>query len=145
MSGVRRFRMDTAARPGSGRSAGFTLIELLVVVAIIGIISAIAAANFAKTPQKAREAVLKTNLATLRDVIDQYFVDKAHYPYQLEDLVTDGYVRAVPSDPITGSAQTWELVYSEADESNPDAEQGIYDVKSGAPGVALDGTNYADW
>jgi len=131
-------------RPRPARN-GFTLIELLVVVAIIGIISGIAAARFANTPKKAREAVLKTNLATLRDVIDQYYADKAHYPYQLEDLVDEGYLRTIPNDPITESTETWELIYSDSDEGSPDQERGIYDVKSGSPGTALDGTAYADW
>ncbi|MFQ5670748.1 MAG: type II secretion system protein [Acidobacteriota bacterium] len=127
------------------RQSGFTLIELLVVVAIIGIIAGIAAARFANAPRKAREAVLKTNISTLRDVIDQYYADKRHYPYSLEDLVDEDYLRTIPSDPITGSSETWELVYSDTDEANPDQQQGIFDVRSGAPGTALDGTAYADW
>lgn len=124
---------------------GFTLIELLIVVAIIGILAGVAAARFKNTPQKAREAVLKTNLATLRDVIDQYYADKAHYPFTLEDLVDDGYVRTIPPDPIVGNADAWELIESEPDENNPDESSGIFDVKSSAPGQALDGTYYEDW
>ncbi len=127
------------------QQAGFTLIELLVVVAILGIIAGIAAAQFKNTPQKARETVLKTNLMTLRDVIDQYYADKAHYPYTLEDLVDDGYLRTIPVDPITRSTQTWDLIESDVDESNPDQSSGIFDVKSGASGQALDGTYYVDW
>ncbi|MFQ5768748.1 MAG: type II secretion system protein [Acidobacteriota bacterium] len=124
---------------------GFTLIELLVVVAIIGIIAGVAAARFANTPRKAREAVLKTNLATLRDVIDQYYADKAHYPFSLEDLVDEGYLRTIPIDPITRSTDSWDLIYSNSDDANPDEEQGIFDVKSSSPDIALDGTAYADW
>lgn len=124
---------------------GFTLIELLVVVAIIGIIAGIAAAQFKQAPTKAREAVLKTNLSTLRDVIDQYYADKAHYPYSLEDLVDEGYLRAIPADPMTRSTDTWDLIESDVDDSNPDQQSGIFDVKSGAPGQGLDGTYYADW
>ena len=127
------------------QEGGFTLIELLVVVSIIGIIAGIAAARFKNTPVKAREAVLITNLVTLRDVIDQYYADKAHYPFTLEDLVDDGYLRKIPIDPIAGDAGSWELVESEVDEMNPDQSSGIFDVKSGAPGQALDGTYYADW
>jgi general secretion pathway protein G len=127
------------------REAGFTLIELLVVVAIIGIIAGIAAARFANAPRKAREAVLKTNLATMRDVIDQYYADKAHYPFSLEDLVDEGYLRDIPLDPMTGSTETWDLIYSMPDELNPDEQQGIFDVKSGSTGVGLDGTYYAEW
>jgi general secretion pathway protein G len=130
---------------GKRREAGFTLIELLVVVAIIGIITGIAAARFANAPRRAREAVLKTNLATMRDVIDQYYADKAHYPFALEDLVDDGYLRSIPYDPMTGSSETWELIYSTPDDLNPEESQGIFDVKSGSTHVALDGSYYADW
>lgn len=130
---------------GRRREKGFTLIELLVVIAIIGIIAGIAAARFANAPRKAREAVLKTNLATFRDVIDQYYADKRHYPFALEDLVDEGYLRTLPSDPITGSPNTWELIYNVPDDLSPDEEQGIFNVKSGSPNVALDGSYYADW
>jgi len=124
---------------------GFTLIELLVVIAIIGIIAGIASARFANAPRKAREAVLKTNLATIRDVIDQYYADKRHYPFALEDLVDEGYLRTIPMDPMTGNATDWELIYNIPDDLAPEEEQGIFNVKSGSPDTALDGTYYADW
>jgi general secretion pathway protein G len=127
------------------KESGFTLIELLVVVAIIGIIAGIAAARFANAPRKAREAVLKTNLATFRDVIDQYYADKRHYPFALEDLVDEGYLRVLPSDPLTGNSTDWELVYSIPTDLAPDEDQGIFDVKSGSSAVAMDGTYYSDW
>jgi general secretion pathway protein G len=127
------------------KESGFTLIELLVVVAIIGIIAGIAAARFANAPRKAREAVLKTNLSTFRDVIDQYYADKRHYPFSLEDLVDEGYLRVLPSDPLTGNSTDWELVYSTPTDLAPDEDQGIFDVKSGSPAVAMDGTYYSDW
>ena len=127
------------------KESGFTLIELLVVVAIIGIIAGIAAARFANAPRKAREAVLKTNLSTFRDVIDQYYADKRHYPFSLEDLVDEGYLRVLPSDPLTGNSTDWELVYSTPTDLAPDEDQGIYDVKSGSSAVAMDGTYYSDW
>ena len=130
---------------GRRRQAGFTLIELLVVVAIIGIIAGIAAAQFRDTPRKAREAVLKTNLATMRDVIDQYYADKNRYPDSLETLVDEGYIRQVPNDPIVGDQVSWELIFQGADEMNPDQGSGIFDLKSSSPGVALDGTYYSDW
>jgi general secretion pathway protein G len=127
------------------KESGFTLIELLVVVAIIGIIAGIAAARFANAPRKAREAVLKTNLSTFRDVIDQYYADKRHYPFSLEDLVDEGYLRVLPSDPLTGNSTDWELVYSIPTDLAPDEDQGIFDVKSGSSAVAMDGTYYSDW
>ena len=133
--------MSTSTR----KQKGFTLIELLVVVAIIGIIAGIAAARFANAPRKAREAVLKTNLNTMRDVIDQYYADKNHYPFNLEDLVDEDYLRGIPTDPITGSNDTWELIYADQSESNPDEQQGIFDVRSSAQGVGMDGTYYTEW
>ena len=116
-----------------------------MVVAIIGIIAGVAVARFKDTPQKAREAVLKTNLATLREVIDQYYADKTHYPFALEDLVDDGYLRLVPTDPMVGDPDSWELIYSDQSDQNPDEQQGIFDVKSASPGIALDGSYYNEW
>jgi general secretion pathway protein G len=81
----------------------------------------------------------------MRDAIDQYYADKNKYPASLDTLVSDGYMRRIPEDPITQSADTWQTVAAEPDPSNPTAEPGIYDVKSGAQGTALDGSNYADW
>ena len=122
---------------------GFTLLELLIVVALIGIIAALAVPQFKHTPQKAKEAVLKEDLYILRDVIDQHFTDKGKYPSTLQDLVDSGYIRKIPVDPITGSSETWVIETASAEEGE-DAG-GVYDVHSGAPGTALDGTSYAEW
>ena len=130
---------------GRRNEKGFTLIELLVVIAIIGIIAGIASARFANAPRKAREAVLKTNLATFRDVIDQYYADKRHYPFSLEDLVDEGYLRTIPVDPMIGNGDEWELIYNIPDDLSPEEEQGIFNVKSGSTSTALDGSYYADW
>ena len=92
-----------------------------------------------------QESVLRTDLFRMRDAIDQYYADKNKYPSSLETLVSDGYMRRIPEDPITKSADTWQTVPAEPDPSNPTAEPGIYDVKSGAQGTALDGSTYADW
>jgi len=134
------------------RQAGFTLIELIVVVAIIGILATIAIPAMKNAPQKAKEAALKEDLFTLRSCIDQYLADKGYYPPSLQVLVDEGYLRRIPYDPITKSAETWKLDYAEADEEKdlqpPEAAgggQGILDVHSGAEGTALDGTSYADW
>ena len=127
---------------------GFTLIELLIVVAIIGIIAGIAVVQLQNAPKKARESVLKEDLYALRDCIDQYFADKGKYPESLETLVEENYLRKLPSDPITGSSETWQVVHAEADDENstdPSATAGIIDVKSGAEGSALDGSRYSDW
>ncbi len=135
------------------QQAGFTLIELLVVVAILGIIAGIAAAQFKNTPQKARETVLKTNLMTLRDVIDQYYADHGNYPQGLEALVEKGYLRRIPIDPITKSADTWQVVLEEIDPEEQPAETdlpeggqpGVVDVHSGSPAMSLAGTPYSQW
>lgn len=131
---------------GKARSeAGFTLIELLIVIAIIGIISGIAAAQMRTAPIRAKEAVLKEDLFALRDVIDQYFADKGKYPESLDTLVEDGYLRKIPVDPFTQSAETWETVQAEATDEDTEGAGGIIDVRSGADGTALDGTRYQDW
>jgi general secretion pathway protein G len=124
---------------------GFTLIELLIVIAIIGIIAGIAAAQLRTRPQAAREAVLKENLYAMRDVIDQYFADKGKYPESLDTLVDEGYIRRIPVDPITNSSESWETVQAEDSDEGEDTGGGIYDVKSGAAGMALDGTQYSEW
>ena len=132
---------------------GFTLLELIVVVAIIGILAGIVVPNLIDRPKRAREAVLKHNLMALRDGLDQYYGDKGHYPESLEALVDDGYFRALPVDPITGSRDTWVPEYEEDDPDNPPAESerpegegpGIIDVRSGSDRTSLDGTPYAEW
>ena len=128
-----------------GAAGGFTLVELLIVMALISILATMAVVQYRNGVRRAEESVLKTDLFRMRDAIDQYYADKNKYPASLEALVTDGYLRRVPEDPITHAADTWVTVAAEADPSNPTAEPGIYDVKSGATGTSLDGSNYADW
>src|ERR671912_332205 len=103
---------------------GFTLIELLVVLSLISILAAMGMVQHRNSVQHAREATLRTDLFHLRDAIDQYFADKGKYPASLEALVTDNYIRKVPVDPITQSADSWETVPAEPDPSNPSAEPG---------------------
>ena len=124
---------------------GFTLIELLIVISLITILATMGLVQYKNSMQSAREAVLNTDLFRMRDAIDQYYADKGKYPSSLDTLVSDGYLRKVPVDPITNSADTWETVPAEADPANPSAEPGVYNVKSGAPGTSLDGTAYADF
>ena len=127
------------------REAGFTIIELLVVLALISILATMGMAQYRNGQIHAREAVLKTDLFDLRDAIDQYYADKGMYPSTLDALVTDGYIRKIPVDPITNAADTWQTVPSEPDPNNPTAQGGVYAVRSGSDGTALDGTKYADW
>ena len=129
------------------RGGGFTLIELLVVVAIIGIVVTVAVGQYQKSIVKAKEAVLKQDLYEMRTAINRYFADKGKYPASLESLVEDGYLRKIPVDPFTESADTWQ---TEAAPMEDGAEEegggsGVYDVHSGAPGTALDGSSYSEW
>ena len=127
------------------RERGFTLIELLVVLALIAILASMATVQYRNSIQRTQETVLKTDLFRMRDAIDQYYADKNRYPASLDALVSESYIRRIPEDPITKSADTWQTVPAEPEPGNTSAEPGIYDVKSGAQGQSLDGSNYADW
>jgi general secretion pathway protein G len=134
---------QTTARRSGQR--GFTLIELLVVISMISILAAMGMVLHRNSIQRAKETTLRHDLFHMRDAIDQYYADKGKYPASLDALVTDGYIRKIPDDPITQSATTWETVPAEPDPANPSTESGIYNVKSGAQGTSLDGSSYADW
>lgn len=131
------------------RQRGFTLLELMVVVGIIAILASLSLPYYRNAKKKAQEAVLMEDLWVLRDVMDQYYADKGKYPSGLEILVQEGYIRSIPKDPLTGSSSTWEEIeVSQLDEDIDEGELsggGIYDIRSGAPGRALDGTYYRDW
>jgi general secretion pathway protein G len=124
----------------AGRRHGFTLIELLVVMAVIALLLTIALPRYMHSTDRAKEAVLKENLVQMRHAIDQYYADRGRYPARLEDLVEHKYLRRVPLDPITESTGTWLVVPPR----EPD-ETGVFDVRSGASGTAMDGTAYGDW
>lgn len=144
---------DRCRRIARRAQAGFTLLELIIVVAIIGILATIAMPRLLHTPERAREAVLKTNLRTFRSVLDEYYADKGHYPPSLEILVEEGYLRAMPVDPITRSTDTWVPEFEEpsldeapAETDLPEGgEPGIIDVRSGAEGMGSDGRPYSEW
>ena len=124
---------------------GFTLIELTIVILIILILVAIAAPMYSTSVVRAREATLRQDLDTLRKVIDQYTLDKERAPQSLEDLVTAGYLREIPMDPITRSRDTWVVVQEDLYNSIDQTEPGITDVHSGATGSGQDGTPYSSW
>jgi general secretion pathway protein G len=122
------------------RTRGFTLIELLVVLAILVLLLTLAAPKYFKGVDRAKEAALKQDLAVTREALDKFYGDQGRYPGTLEELVDKKYLRVLPVDPITESPETWVIV------SPPgDTPGGIYDLHSGAPGEAMDGTLYADW
>lgn len=119
---------------------GFTLIELLVVMAIIATLLSIAVPRYFGSIKRAEEATLKQNLSQMREAIDKHFTDVGRYPKSLDDLVTKRYLRSMPVDPITGASDTWTVVAPADPELGP-----VYDVKSGAPDIARDGTAYNTW
>ena len=127
------------------RDQGFTLLELMVVMALIVILAGIAVGIYGNSVTRSKEAVLRTDLFRMRDAIDQYYADKNKYPADLQTLVSDKYIRAIPSDPFTLSTETWQTVMSDPQPGNPSAEIGVFDVKSGSDGTAIDGSRYADW
>lgn len=119
---------------------GFSMIELMVALAILATILTLAAPRYMGTLESAKESVLREDLYLMRDAIDKHFVDSGRYPEALEDLVSKRYLRALPVDPFTGTARSWVLV------PPADAALGaVYDVHSGAPGKARDGTWLKDW
>jgi general secretion pathway protein G len=127
------------------RESGFTLIELLVVISMITILAAMGMVQYRNSVRRAEETTLKHDLFHMRDAIDQYYADKGKYPASLDALVSDGYMRKIPDDPITKSSSTWQTIPAEPDPANPSADTGIYDIKSGAQGTSLDGSAYSDW
>jgi len=127
------------------RQRGFTLIELLVVCAIIGILSAVAVANFRRSIVKAKEAALQQDLYTMRTLINQYFADKGKYPADISSLVEDHYLQAVPKDPFTDSSDSWVVEQAEQDDSDISTEPGIVNVHSGSDGTSLDGRSYSEF
>ncbi len=132
-------------KPIRNSERGWTLIEMVVVMALIVILAGIATAQYKNSVTRSQEAVLKEDLFRMRDAIDQYYADKNKYPADLATLVSDNYMREVPKDPFTESAETWQTIPAEPDPGNPNLEPGVYNVKSGSDRRALDGSAYAEW
>lgn len=122
------------------RASGFTLIELLVTMAMIALLLSLAAPRYFTSVDKAQEATLRENLRQIREAIDKHLGDTGRYPETLDDLVAKGYLRRTPIDPLTDSDKTWIIV--------PPKDSGrgsLYDLRSGAPGRARDGSAYGSW
>jgi general secretion pathway protein G len=126
-------------------NAGFTLIELLIVMAIIGVLATVAIPSFVGAVKQAKEAVLKEDLHVLRSAIDSYTMDKQKAPQSLDDLIQDGYLKAIPQDPMTKSTTTWVTNMSDALHSVDQTDPGIDDVHSGSEETGSDGQAYSSW
>jgi general secretion pathway protein G len=140
-------RTSANAAPKSARAKrfGFTFVELMIVMAIIAILLSVALPIYNRSIMRAKESVLKNNLFSLRTVIDEYTYDKQKAPQTLQDLVSDGYLRQVPMDPITGSADTWKTIPEDATNTVNQSQPGIFDVQSGSDKISLEGTPYSEW
>jgi general secretion pathway protein G len=134
---VRRFKI--------GQSRGFTLIELMIVISLLLILISVAIPVYNQSILRAKESVLKQDLFTLRQVIDQYTLDKQRAPQSLEDLVAAGYLKQIPVDPFTFRNDTWAVVQEDITQSPEQTEPGISDVHSGSNLTGSDGTAYSSW
>jgi general secretion pathway protein G len=139
-------QLSTTIRPAAQRKVnGFTLIELMIVMAIIGILATMIIPRFVTTMKRAREAVLKEDLHVMRSAIDSYTMDKQKAPQSLQDLVQDGYLKAIPEDPLTHSKDTWAVNNSDAMSTVDQTEPGIDDVHSGSDEQDSNGQPYSSW
>jgi general secretion pathway protein G len=132
-------------RNGKSRRRGFTFIELMVVVTIMVIIISMAIPTLTRSITRAKESVLRNNLTTLRTVIDNYSYDKGKAPQSLQDLVSEGYLRTIPTDPMNNYSTDWRTVMEDATQSVSQSEPGIWDVHSNSDKTSLEGTPYSEW
>ena len=121
------------------------MIELLIVLTLVVILASLSMVQYRNSVRRAQEAVLKENLFRMRDAMDQFYADKNKWPGDLAELVSEGYIREIPEDPITHSKDTWRTETAEPDANNPASSVGIDNVFSGSEETALDGTPYAEW
>jgi general secretion pathway protein G len=127
------------------RRGAFTLLEILIAISLLALLATIVVSTHRNAARKSKETVLKHNLQQIRLALDHYNNDKGHYPADLGTLVDEGYIREIPTDPITGSKETWQLVYDNARDEDSSYEVGIFDIHSGSEDTAIDGTYYYEW
>lgn len=139
LPGNQQIRRRSGLPAGIPVTRGFTLIELLVVMAVLAVLASLVAPRYLARVDDARETVLRQNLVGMRTAIDQFYRDKARYPENLEELVAQRYIRAIPLDPITKRVDSWVLIPPNG------ASKAIFDIKSGSLQRAKDGTDYASW
>jgi general secretion pathway protein G len=132
-------------RNGKTRRRGFTFVELMVVITIMVIIISMAIPTLTRSITRAKESVLRNNLTTLRTVIDNYSYDKGKAPQSLQDLVSEGYLRSIPTDPMNNYSTDWRTVLEDATQSVSQSEPGIWDVHSNSDKTSLEGTPYSEW
>jgi general secretion pathway protein G len=138
--------MAPLTRTGKTRGRrGFTIIELMVVMTVISILISVAVPFYQKSIIRSKESVLRNNLFTMRTVIDEYTYDKQKAPQSLQDLVSEGYLRVVPRDPMTDSDSSWKVIMEDPGNSVNQTEAGIFDVRSGSDKTSLEGTPYSEW
>ncbi|MBI3680233.1 MAG: prepilin-type N-terminal cleavage/methylation domain-containing protein [Acidobacteria bacterium] len=140
--------MEHRTRSGNGGRRGrgaFTLIELMIVMAVISILVSTAVPLYNKALTRSKETILRQNLFALRTVIDEYTYDKGKAPQRLEDLVTAGYLRKIPIDPMTNSDRSWKEIMEDASNAVNQSEPGIFDLRSGSDKISLEGTPYSEW
>ena len=124
----------------AARAKGFTVIELLVVLAAIALLLSVAAPRYVQHLDQARDVALRGNLREVRDAIDKFYADQARYPAALDELVARRYLRSLPADPVTQRSDSWVIVPPPASTAGA-----VFDIRSGAPGQARDGSAYASW
>jgi len=124
---------------------GWTLIELLIVITLIMILASLALVQYRNSITLTKEAATRSDLFLMRDAIDQYYADKGKYPESLQTLVSEHYLRSIPVDPFTRSADTWQVEMAQPDPGAVSASTGVYNIRSGSDGTALEGGRHADW
>lgn len=128
-----------------GNTRGFTLIELMIVVSIIGILAAIAVPNYKMGIIRAKEAVLRENLYSIRTSIDQFYADQSKFPDTLAEMVDKKYLRILPNDPFTGKSDSWVILAPPQPTDGGTIEGSVYDVKSGSNLIGTNGVAYNEW